>query len=189
MIYGRLNRSMLCKFVVKDFFHEWNEMKFIESEWGRSGVDHPKRANESFHYSIMIVDTIWIFFSFSHVVRFISTRWNLSGMSLICLNEYFTRVIGSLLILNTFWLRRLLWSIQDFSDAYQNDKHLPGSVRQAPLIDLWSDWGEEVLFSEKRWNRLMKLLNWWVNEIQFGASEWSIKSTFLSWENRGPNGS
>lgn len=167
-------------------------MKRNEIHWIRMGEigRRPPKASERifslFHYDCGYNLNI---FSFSHVVRFISTRWNLSGMSLICLNEYFTRVIGSLLILNTFWLRRLLWSIQDFSDAYQNDKHLPGSVRQASLIDLWSDWGEDVLFSEKRWNRLMKLLNWWVNEIQFGASEWSIESTFLSWENRGPNGS
>lgn len=162
-----------------------------ETKWNSLNPNGGDRASttQSERTNLFIIP-LWLWIQFEYfslsLMLFALFRHDLSGMSLICWNEYFMRVIGALLILNTFWLRLLLWSIQDFSDAYQNDKHLPGctlgSVQQAPLIDLWSDWGEEVLFSEKRWNRLMKLLNWWINEIQFGASQWSIESTFLSWE-------
>lgn len=50
------------------------------------------------------------------------------GMSLICCCvDAFMRVIESLLIFNTFRLRcllTLLWSVRDFSDAYQSDKQI-----------------------------------------------------------------
>lgn len=109
-----------------------NEMKFNEFEW-RIGRRPPKASKR-----IFIIIPLWLWIQFEYFFFHVSLirhdeissdqnfTWNVIDMfnGIVSLN-IFMRVIESLLILNTFWLRLLLtWSIQVFSDAYQNDKHL-----------------------------------------------------------------
>lgn len=144
-----------------------------------SGVDHPKRANESlllFHYDCGYNLNIFFHVSLIRHDEISSDHnftWNVIDMfnGIVSLN-IFMRVIESLLILNTFWLRLLLtWSIQVFSDAYQNDKHL------LAVSSLWFfpinfvDWfvirlrRDGVFFLLILWSVEINFWYYWIDEL------------------------